>query len=47
MAAGQRGPANHRFALYLRFTLSYRHVEVLLAEPRLELSYENGAALGA
>ena len=33
--------------LYLRFTLTYRDVEELLAERGVEISYENGAALGA
>jgi transposase-like protein len=30
----------HAVLLYLRFTLSYRHVEELLAERGLDLSYE-------
>jgi hypothetical protein len=37
----------HAIWLYLRFTLSYRDVEELLAERGLDVSYENGAALGA
>ena len=36
----------HAIWLYLRFTLSYRDVEELLAERGLDVSY-NGAALGA
>jgi hypothetical protein len=45
-----RGPARHRFPpvviqhavwLYLRFTLSYRDVEELLAERGLDISYES------
>jgi putative transposase len=30
----------HAIWLYVRFTLSYRDIEVLLAEPGLDLSYE-------
>ena len=37
----------HAIWLYLRFTMSYRDVEELLAERGLDISYENGAALGA
>jgi hypothetical protein len=37
----------HAIWLYLRFTLSYHDVEELLAERGLDISYENGAALGA
>jgi transposase-like protein len=37
----------HAIWLYLRFTLSYRDVEELLAERGLDFSYETGAALGA
>ena len=33
--------------LYLRFTLSYRDVEELLAERGLDVSYGDGAQLGA
>ena len=36
----------HAVWLYLRFTLSYRDVEDLLAERGLDVSYENGAAMG-
>src|SRR4029077_4448396 len=32
----------HAVWLYLRFTLSYRDVEELLAERRLDISYESG-----
>src|SRR6516165_10483392 len=37
----------HAIWLYLRFTLSYRDVEELLAERGFDVSYENGATLGA
>jgi len=37
----------HAIWLYLRFTLSYRDVEDILAERGLEVSVRNGAALGA
>jgi transposase-like protein len=37
----------HAIWLYVRFTLSYRDVEELLAERGLDISYETGAALGA
>jgi putative transposase len=33
--------------LYIRFTLSYRDVEELLAERGLDVSYEDGQTLGA
>src|SRR3954453_19405747 len=42
---GHRFPASiiqHAIWLYLRFTLSYRDVEELLAERGLDLSYERG-----
>ena len=34
----------HAVWLYLRFTLSYRDVEELLAERGLDISYETGSA---
>ena len=37
----------HAIWLYLRFTLSYRDVEDLLAERGLEVSYETGRRSGA
>jgi putative transposase len=37
----------HAVWLYLRFTLSYRDVEDLLAERGVEVSYETRPALGA
>ena len=37
----------HAVWLYLRFTLSYRDVEELLAERGLDVSYGDGAQLGA
>jgi hypothetical protein len=36
----------HAVWLYVRFTLSYRDVEDLLAERGLDVSYETGAAIG-
>ena len=36
----------HAVWLYVRFTLSYRDVEDLLAERGLDVSYEDGAAMG-
>ena len=36
----------HTVWLYLRFTLSYRDVEDLLAERGLDVSYEIGETLG-
>ena len=33
--------------MYLRFTLSYRDVEDLLAERGIQVSYENCSALGS
>jgi hypothetical protein len=36
----------HAVWLYVRFTLSYRDVEDLLAERGLDVSYETGAAMG-
>jgi transposase-like protein len=36
----------HAVWLYVRFTLSYRDVEDLLAERGLDVSYENGATVG-
>ena len=36
----------HAVWLYVRFTLSYRDVEDLLAERGLGVSYENGSAMG-
>ena len=47
---GHRFPAfiiQHAIWLYLRFTLSYRDVEEMLAERGLDLSYENDPGLGA
>jgi len=37
----------HAVWLYLRFTLSYRDVEELLAGRGLDISYENSPVLGA
>jgi len=37
----------HAIWLYLRFTLSYRDVEELLAERGLDISYETVRPLGA
>ena len=37
----------HSVWLYLRFTLSYRDVEELLAERGLDISYETVRVLGA
>ncbi len=37
-------PSRHSVWLYIRFTLSYRDVEDLLAERGLEVSYETVAA---
>src|SRR5258707_9687588 len=37
----------HAVWLYLRFTLSYRDVEELLAERGLDISYESVSQLGA
>ena len=36
----------HAVWLYFRFPLSYRDVEDLLAERGIDVSHENGAALG-